>query len=354
MKSVYIHIPFCNTICSYCDFPKFYYNKTWVNNYLKDLKEEINLNYKGEVINTIYIGGGTPSALRINELKELLDIIKIFKVNKNIEYTIEVNIESIDEDKLKLMNEYQVNRISIGIETVNERLLKLINRHHNEEMVINKYKLIKKYFSNISVDLMYALPTETVDELEYDLDFILALKPNHISTYSLILEPNTKLYIDNYKNVDQDLDYQMYELIKTKLKDYNHYEVSNFGLSSFHNLVYWNNLEYYGFGLGASGYINGYRYTNTRSYNNYINGKYIKDNYLVSLEEDMSNFMILGLRKLEGVSKRDFFKRYHKSIKEVYDINLLLKDNKLIETDTHLYINPSFIYTSNEILINFI
>ena len=276
IRSAYIHIPFCMSICSYCDFCKFYYNREMVNKYLSALEQEINSRYKGEVLNTIYIGGGTPSCLNIEELTRLFEILKVFKID-NLEYTIECNIENITEEKLVLFKKYGINRISIGIQTFNDKYIKYLNRNHTKNSAIETINLVKKYFDNINVDLIYALPKQTLEELGNDIDIYLGLDISHISTYSLLIEPHTMLYNNNEENIDENLDYEMYKLICNKLSDYEHYETSNFGkIKSRHNLVYWNNEEYYGFGMGASGYINSIRYDNTRSFNEYIKGNYVK------------------------------------------------------------------------------
>ena len=353
--SIYIHIPFCKTICSYCDFCKFYYNEKWVDNYLIALKKEIKSKYKNEPINTIYIGGGTPTSLNIKQLEKLLQLTKLFNFEK-IEFTVETNAD-LSLDKVKLLKQYGVNRISIGVQTVNPKHLKFLNRNHTKEEVINLVNLLKQYDFNVNVDLMYGMPNQTLKELEEDLDFILSLDVNHISTYSLIIEPHTKIYIDNVTNIDEDLDYQMYQLINKKLKNYVHYEISNFakeGYYSKHNLVYWNNLEYYGFGIGASGYIDGVRYDNTRSYQNYINGKYILESHKLSKGEKIENEFILGFRKLEGINILDFKTKYDMNILDIDIIKKLLKEGKLSVDNGYLKINPKYIYISNTILVNFI
>ena len=360
MKSVYIHIPFCDTICSYCDFCKFIKNDEWIDKYLGELENEIKLKYKGEFIKTLYIGGGTPSCLSVSQLEKLFDIVKIINKNSNIEFTFECNIESLDEEKLKLLYLNGVNRLSIGVQTFNKKYLSYLNRNHTKEEVINKIELAKQIgFNNINIDLIYALPNQTLKELDSDIDSFLNLDINHISTYSLILESNTKLYIDGEKNIDEDLDYNMYKLICDKLKNngYNHYEISNFskkGYESKHNLVYWNNEEYYGFGLGASGYINGIRYENTRSFNNYILGKYVSSSHKLSKREKLENEFILGFRKIDGIDKKSFKEKYNININDIEVINKLLKENKLLENKKSIYINLDYIYVSNDILLEFI
>ena len=353
IKSVYIHIPFCKHICSYCDFCKLYYNKKWTNDYLNALEKEIKEKYNGETIETIYIGGGTPSNLDIDELKRLFSIVNIFKTNLK-EFTFECNVEDINENLLNFLKTTKVDRISIGVQTFNKNHLNYLNRVNNID-IIEKINLVKKYYKNINIDLMYAFKNETLNDLNNDLETILKLDIKHISTYSLIIEENTMLRKE--KPIDEELDYEMYKLINEKLKKYNHYEVSNFskkGYESKHNLTYWNNEEYYGFGLGASGYINNIRYENTRNIKEYINNNYLLNENKLSVLEQMQNEMILGLRKLEGVNKQTFKQKYNKEIKEVFEIENLLKEKKLIETKEYIFINKDYIYLSNEILINFI
>ena len=212
MKSVYIHIPFCENICSYCDFCKLKYNSEWISLYLESLKQEIETYYKGEKIRTLYIGGGTPSVLSMIELTKLFEILKLFDLSELEEFTIECNIESITNEKLILFKKNNVNRLSIGVQTFNEKFIKLLNRNHTKEEVEEKINMAKLVgFDNINVDLMYALPGETMEDLECDVDEILRLNVPHISCYSLMIEPNTKLYIDNVKEIDEDLDYEMYK-----------------------------------------------------------------------------------------------------------------------------------------------
>ena len=360
MKSVYIHIPFCSSICSYCDFSKFYYNEDWVNQYLEALNNEIDLNYKGEVLKTLYIGGGTPSCLNIEQLTELFNIIKKFNLSTKVEFTFECNVENINKEKLEFLYKKGVNRLSIGVQTFNNDLLKILNRHHTKEEVIEKINLAKSIgFNNINVDLIYAIPKEDMNILKNDLDLFLSLNINHISTYSLIIEPNTKLYIDKFKNIDEDLDYEMYKYICTKLKKngYNHYEISNFakdGYESSHNLTYWNNEEYYGFGLGASGYVNGIRYDNTKNLNKYLNKNYIYESHELELKETIENEFILGLRKVKGINKKIFQDKYNINIKDINHVKKLITDGKLLEDEDNIYINPKYLYTSNDILIEFL
>lgn len=350
MNAVYIHIPFCNNICSYCDFPKVFKSDAWINKYLDKLEMEIKESYKGEYIKSLYIGGGTPSALNINQLNRLFQIIELFNISDNCEITLEANSEDLSDDKLSFLKN-KINRLSIGVQTFNHTLLKLMNRTVN----INNLKNAFNYFENINIDLMYGFNEENEDILINDLTQVLKLKAPHISVYNLILEPNTILYINNYNYQNDDTNYE--KIINNYLKDYVHYEISNYALKGYeskHNLTYWNNLEYYGFGMGASGYIDGIRYDNTRSINKYLNGNYRYITNVLNDKEIMQNEFILGFRKLHGINKCEFKNKYKKDIHEFDVINKLLKNNLLEEDDTNIFINPKYIYVSNEILINFI
>ena len=259
IKSAYIHIPFCKSICSYCDFSKMYYNSNFVNSYLNALSNEIKEDYKGEILETIYIGGGTPSSLSIDELKHLFLITNTLNLSDNYEFTIECNIEDVNKEKLELFKNNKVNRISIGVQSFNNKILKYLNRKYDSEIILKKINLAKKYFDNINIDLIYAVNNETIDDLKKDLELFLKLDIPHISCYSLIIEKNTILYNKNEEYISEDLDRLMYDTIeKTLSSNYCHYEISNYakkGFESKHNLCYWNNKEYYGFGLSAASYI---------------------------------------------------------------------------------------------------
>ena len=358
-KSIYIHIPFCHNICSYCDFCKMYYNKDLVGKYLKELKNEYESLKEDNVIDTIYIGGGTPSSLSIDELDKLFEIIKDAKLSSNYEFTFEINPEDIDEELLIKLKDNRVNRISIGIETINEKFYIFLNRYNDKDILKEKIKLCKKYFSNINIDLMYAFPKETIDDLKNDLDFFKSLNVEHISTYSLIIEDNTVIGNKNTLPIAEELDRKMYDYIIKYLEKigYKHYEISNFSkeeYESIHNLTYWNNEHYLGIGLGASGYINNYRYTNTRSINKYLDGNYIYEKEKVSTRQKEEYELILGLRKINGINKKDFFNKYGKQIEDEFDIMNLIGKKLLEDNLGYIRIPKDKLYIENQILINFI
>lgn len=359
MTSAYIHIPFCDNICTYCDFCKRYNYPKIVNKYLDALNNDIKENYKGEKLKTLYIGGGTPSSLNIKELTKLMKIVKKLKLDNEYEFTFESNPENITEEKLILLKKSGVNRISVGVESTHDKYLRYLGRNHNFKMVKEKIGLIKKYFNNINVDLIYALPSESMDELKKDLHDIVNLNVNHVSTYSIEIHDNTILGIRKTKTISEDLDSDMYKVICNYLKEngFNHYETSNFckdNTYSFHNMVYWKNEEYYGFGLGASGYINNIRYDNTRSMIKYINGKRILNKEKLTKEDKISYELILGFRLVSGINKDKFKKKYNCNLIDQYNIKELIKEGYLIDDGLNIKIAYDKIYVENSILNNFV
>lgn len=360
MNSVYIHIPFCSNICTYCDFCKQLYNETNVKKYLNALREEIKDRYHDEVLDTLYIGGGTPSSLKMNELKELFEIVNLLDLRNIKEFTFECNVNDITEELINFLYQNRVNRLSIGIESFNKEKLKFMERNSNFEDVKQKIEMIRNIgINNINVDLMYGIPGETLKTLKQDLNLILKLKVEHISTYSLILEEYTKLSLMNINPIDEELELEMYNYIRKKLKSkkYIHYEISNFALDgkeSIHNLNYWNNDEYYGFGLGAHGYIDGIRYENTKNFNKYIEQDFVAKQEIVGYREKQDNELMLGLRKIKGISLKDFFEKYEINMQDVFPIKPLLKNKDLIYKDGFIFINPDKLYIMNEILLKLI
>lgn len=360
ITSCYIHIPFCDNICTYCDFCKRYSDNKIIDKYLNALKEEIKDNYQGESLKTLYIGGGTPSSLNIRNLKKLMQIIKLLKFDRNIEFTFECNPENITKEKLLILKENGVNRISIGVETTNDKLLKYLGRKHDFNLVKDKISLIKEIgINNINIDLIYALPNETINDLKNDLDNIISLDINHISTYSLEIHNHTILGIHKEKNINEDLDRKMYDFICDYLKKqkYQHYEISNFckdNYVSYHNLGYWYNERYYGFGLGASGYIDDIRYTNTRSMRNYIDNKRIIYKEKVNKKDKMIYELILGFRLIKGINKKKFKEKYNIELINAYNIRDLIKQGLLIEDKEYIRIKEENLYIENLILENFV
>ena len=337
-----------------------YMYEKYVDIYLDALEKEINSLYKGEVLDTLYIGGGTPTSLDINRLTRLLQILKKFKLGDNYEFTFECNIENTDKEKLELLKYYGVNRLSFGVQSFNKNMLKLLNRDYTKEDIfdiIDTAHIVG--FKNINIDLIYGVPNENLDILKKDISLFLKLDITHISTYALMIENNTVLSNLNYKNIDEDLEYEMYSYIKDKLveNNFNHYEISNYskvGYESKHNLNYWNNNSYYGFGLGAVSYIDNYRITNTSNMRNYLNNRYEKERAYEDKKTQISNEIILGLRKTEGISLKHFEKKFNVKIEDIYDIKKLIYNHMLEEENGYLKINEKYLYISNEILCEFI
>lgn len=359
-KSVYIHIPFCTHICAYCDFCKFFYEPDWVRDYLTALKSEIERAQIKEKIDTLYIGGGTPSCLSMTELTELFQIVNTIPRSKECEYTIECNIEHMTTEKIELCARFGINRISYGVQSFQKRLLHKLERGHTKESVRLMIDATKRAgIENINVDFIYAIPGETMEELLDDLHEFLTLDIPHISTYALMICEHTKFGVNGIEPMEEDSDALMYQTIERILEShgYEHYEVSNYakqGAKSRHNLVYWNNETYYGFGLSASGYIDHTRYTNTRSIKQYLKGNDRLEEQVLSVQEEMENELMLGLRKLEGVSKEEFWKKFHTRIEEKFPIQKLVKEGQLAETEESIKIPKDGIYVENNVLMQLI
>ncbi len=359
VRSAYIHIPFCKSICSYCDFCKFLYDYQNIDSYLLALKEEIaSVNIKNE-LSTLYLGGGSPSCLSLREIKSLFAILDTLPLSCDYEFTIEVNPVDMTREKLEFWYQHRVNRLSIGIETFQKELLKTLGRSHTFDEMKEKVTLAREVgFKNISVDLMYAIPKETLEQLEDDLEKVNALDVDHVSCYSLMIEPKTKLYLEKITPIDEEVDLTMYQKIHSFLEyhGFHQYEISNYAKEkkeSKHNLVYWNNQEYYGFGLGASFYLENVRGENTKKLKDYLTHQGRMEE-IISEEDKMRYEMILGLRKIKGVKKKEFYQKYRKKIIDVFKIEDLLEKNVLVDDENYISIHPNYLYVSNEILTRFV
>ncbi len=341
MKGLYIHIPFCKTICTYCDFPKMIAKEKVQKEYITYLIEELK-DYQNELtdIKSVYIGGGTPNSLSIFNLKRLFTVLEPY-LKKAKENTIEINSELLTEEQVRLFQKYNINRVSIGVQTFQPKLIEIIHRHHTKQSVIDSIKMLHQYgIYNINLDMLYGLPGQNIHYLCNDLDILKDLNLKHISYYSLILEEKTILnYQINKKMVvlpDDDLVADMAILVDQKLKEMNfkHYEISNYALEgheSIHNLCYWNTEEYIGVGAGASGYFHSKRYTNYVTLSRYYHQR-IESEEVISLNEQKKEFMLLGLRKISGISELEYQQRFQSTIEEDFDLSDLFK-MKLIEKD---------------------
>ena len=353
---IYIHIPFCKKKCKYCDFISFSSSCENIDRYFKAIINEINdkeiSNLENREISTIYIGGGTPSFVDSKYIINVMNALKNkFKIKDNAEITIEINPGTIDSKKLIDYKNIGINRVSIGLQTTNDRLLNLIGRIHNYNDFLNTYKLVKDIgFENINVDLMLALPTQTKEELIERLNKVIKENPTHISVYSLILEENTeleKLILDGtYDLVDEETERRMYWIAKEILEKngYKHYEISNFSKvnsESKHNLDCWNQNEYIGYGLAAHSYLKNKRFSNTIDFGEYIknieNGCYNQNIEVHEIQDGQmqkKEFMMLGLRKIEGVSISEFEKKFRINPLFYFRFEISkLTDEELIEVD---------------------
>jgi oxygen-independent coproporphyrinogen III oxidase len=345
-SSLYIHIPFCEHICHYCDFPKLQYFTSLAEKYLEMLQEELTSSNINHSLKTIYIGGGTPTSLEDHLFEKLLNMLQPY--SKDVEeFTIEANPESLSIKKLTMLKKYGVNRISLGVESTDDKILALLNRHHTFNDVKTAIRHARNLgFNNINVDLILGLPQVTKNMLLQDINSLIDLEVEHISCYSLSIHPHTKFYLDGIKEVSDDYSRELYDLIANQLTEagFIHYEVSNWakpGRFSLHNLTYWKDDQYYGIGLGASGFVDKYRYRNTNSINQYNNGQFLGSKELVTYEDDKVYYLMLSLRTILGLSFNEYQKRFSEDFLSIHQpsitsfINeglLKIEDNHLIPT----------------------
>ena len=350
--SAYVHIPFCTQICYYCDFSKVFIKNQPVDAYLEHLIQETR-SYEIGKLRTLYIGGGTPTALSAQQLAYLLtELPKVMDLSEVEEFTIEANPGDLDPDKIVVLKESQVNRVSLGVQTFDNKMLKKIGRSHQEQDIYDNIRHLKQAgFDNISIDLIYALPGQTMDQVKENVAKAIDLDIPHMSLYSLILENHT-VFMNRMRRgklplPKEELEAEMFEYIIEELEKagFEHYEISNFskpGFESRHNLVYWDNAEYYGLGAGASGYVDGIRYKNHGPIRHYLEaveaGKARITEEHLTLEEKMEEELFLGLRKKTGVSKArfeekfgvSFDQRYGQVVASLKEQGLLVPDDKQI------------------------
>ncbi len=356
-KHLYLHVPFCKSICAYCDFCHYLYKEDQVSKWLDALKEEM-ASYKiASALETIYLGGGTPSVLSLKETEKLLSMLAPFSKQLK-EYTFEANPESITFDKVRLYKDFGVDRISLGVQSLDDDLLKLTNRKHTAKDVFETVEIIKKAgIDNISIDIIYSLPTQTLSTFMDTLKKALSLDIKHISLYSLTIEEGTLFKAKGYKSLDEDLEADMYEKAKDYLEanGYKQYEIANFakdGYESKHNIGYWEYDDFYGLSLGASGKIGHRRYDNTRNFNDYLNGNYIFKYYDLTLEDEMFENIMMSFRMKRGLDLKRFKDRYKKDFFSVYKDAYDKHINDLIVKDN--YIRVKNLEILNAILVDFL
>ena len=351
-SSAYVHIPFCTQICYYCDFSKVFIKNQPVDAYLEHLIQETR-SYEIGKLRTLYIGGGTPTALSAQQLAYLLtELPKVMDLSEVEEFTIEANPGDLDPDKITVLKDSQVNRVSLGVQTFDNKMLKKIGRSHQEQDIYDNIRHLKQAsFDNISIDLIYALPGQTMEQVKENVAKAIDLDIPHMSLYSLILENHT-VFMNHMRRgklplPKEELEAEMFEYIIEELEKagFEHYEISNFskpGFESRHNLVYWDNAEYYGLGAGASGYLDGIRYKNHGPIRHYLEaveaGKARITEEHLTLEEKMEEELFLGLRKKTGVSKArfeekfgvPFDQRYGQVVASLTEQGLLVPDDKQV------------------------
>lgn len=372
--SAYIHIPFCEHICYYCDFNKVFLEGQPVDEYIEALLTETRLSleqYPVKKMETVYVGGGTPTSLNAKQLDCLLSGLRELLPYKNGEFTVEANPGDLSGDKLDVMKNYGVNRLSMGVQTFDDRLLKKIGRKHTAKDVYDTIQLLEdKNFQNVTIDLIYALPGQSLESFRDTVRRALELDLPHYALYSLILE-NQTMFMNWVRRgkmqlPEQEVEAQMYaETIEAMEKAGRmQYEISNFakpGFESQHNLVYWNNQNYFGLGAGASGYLGNKRYKNRGPIQHYL--KALNNGQLPVLEEEsltqkeqIEEEMFLGLRKILGVEKKVFEERFGQSIVSIYGevIEDLKQQNLIIESDTNIRLTKQGLFRGNDVFEQFL
>lgn len=365
---LYIHIPFCKQKCSYCDFCSYANKESFIKRYIQCvLKEIIEVGNNNKIdfengkddmflVKTIYIGGGTPSLIDSKYIVQIIEDIKLnFEIDEKAEITIEVNPGTVTLEKLEDYKRAGINRLSIGLQSTHEHLLKEIGRIHTYLDFLDTFRFAREAgFENINVDLMIGLPNQTLEEVKDSIEEIVSIEPEHISVYSLILEENTPLFKKVEEGLElpnEDLERKMYWAVKQTLEqnNYIHYEISNFakkGYESKHNLDCWNQKEYIGFGIAAHSYTNGIRYSNIENIEQYIKNydeDKTEENLVFHEKQDMEamqkEYMLLGLRKIDGVSIQEFKIKfvanpvflYHSELEKLVNEELLEIDGDMIK-----------------------
>lgn len=360
VKNAYIHIPFCKSKCRYCSFIS-YPDLELKEQYLQALQKEIKYFYKEELLNTLYIGGGTPSVLSV---KELESIITNFRLEHNTEVTVELNPESLTAEYLAGLKDIGVNRLSLGCQTFDDEILKLIGRRHNSEQVKASVKLAADVgFENVSLDFIYGLPSQSIESFCADLKTAVSLGVKHISLYGLKIDEGCYFYDNPPENLpDTDMQADMYLRAIGILSalNFEHYEISNFakkGFESRHNLNYWDNNTYYGFGIAAHGYTDGIRYSNYEDFETYFKFPHIHNlTHRVTLDEQLEEEIFLGFRKMNGINIQsindkfsiDFEKKYSDILKKYLD------SKHIVKTYEGYKLSDEGILVSNVVLADFL
>ena len=367
---IYIHIPFCIRKCDYCDFLSGPSGPEEQADYVQALLREIQAVEEGEgrSVSSIFIGGGTPSVLDERLLGDILrEIRNRFKMEEDAEVTIEVNPGTANIGKLQAYREMGINRLSIGLQSPEDRELKILGRIHNYGQFLETYQEARTVgFDNINIDLMSAIPDQTYEGWVKNLRTVAELEPEHISAYSLIVEEGTPFAARKLNLPDEDTEYNMYEATAQILKEYGfeQYEISNYarkGRECRHNVGYWTRQDYLGFGLGASSLYGKERFANTADMKKYLenskNPEKIREKEpSLTREDEMAEFMFLGLRMTKGISKADFQRCFGCTIESVYGEVLEKYESMelLLEKDGRIFLSREGIHVSNSIMAEFL
>ena len=367
---IYIHIPFCVKKCDYCDFLSGPSCPKEQAEYVQALLAEIDAvkEGKGRSVSSIFIGGGTPSVLDAGFIGEILNRIRNkFQIQNDAEITIEANPGTADYGKLQAYRDYGINRLSIGLQSPDDRELKILGRIHNYEQFLETYKKARKAgFDNINVDLMSAIPDQTYKGWEKNLRTVAELEPEHISAYSLIIEEGTPFAARQLNLPDEDTEYNMYEATARILKEYGYkqYEISNYakrGMACRHNVGYWTRQDYLGFGLGASSLYGKERFSNTADRKKYLENSFSPElirerEPILSREDEMAEFMFLGLRMTEGVARTDFEQIFGCCIEQIYGDVLKKYESMglLQEKNGRIFLSRAGIHVSNSVMADFL
>ena len=320
-KALYLHVPFCRHICFYCDFCHYGYSEKKSEAWLKALKNEIaeRLDF---IPCTIYIGGGTPTSLKAEQLEALLSMLDPFFIGQ--EYTIEINPETLDPEKTEILKRHGVNRASIGVQSSDPKELAFLGRKHTFDDVKETVRMLREAgITNISFDLIYSFEGQTKESFKKSLSDCISLRPTHISVYSLTIEENSVFGIKGVKNLDEETEADLYEFACSYLQEngYEHYEIANFAQSSYqskHNLCYWHYDDFLGLSAGASSKYGHVRYDNTRDLDAYCKGGWIGEKIPLTREDEMFEMLMMGLRLEEGVSLDLFKERFQSDLLDVF------------------------------------
>lgn len=366
---LYIHIPFCVRKCAYCDFLSAPGSEEAKASYTEALLREIEaVKTEKREVSSIFVGGGTPSALSPSLMGDIFEKIhKSFSVAPDAEITIEANPGTLSNEKLFLYRNVGINRLSLGLQSPEAAELKSLGRIHTYEEFLESFSLAREAgFQNINVDLMCALPDQTYEGWVRNLRKVAALHPEHISAYSLIIEEGTPFAKRKLNLPDEDTEYRMYEDTAGILSEYGYeqYEISNYAkkdLACQHNVGYWTRKEYLGLGLGAASLWGNQRFSNTSDFSLYLNNsgfpeKIRGDRETLSLEAEMSEFMFLGLRMTKGVSKAEFLEEFGVSIESVYGkvLDKYKSVGLLEETEGRIFLTRAGIHVSNGVMAEFL